>query len=410
MFKINDFVIKLTQLDNGLKVVTDTVDTVETVTLGVWINTGARDEKLNENGISHFLEHMAFKGTTSRTAKQIAEEIERVGGYMNAYTSREHTAYYVKILKENLTLGVDILADILQNSTFIDEELSREKGVVIQEIGQANDTPDDIVWDFFQDTCFPNQPMGWSILGTTDTVNSFNSKMLKDYIGRNYSASNMVLSAAGNLNHEEVISTADKFFKNLPNFKAPTAKPSTYEGGNFSQIRDLEQIHWILGFEATALTHPQFYDGIILSTILGGGMSSRLFQEIREKRGLVYTISCDMSSYSDTGVFSIYAGTGKEHIKELISVVNKELDKVPSTLTEYEIGKAKTQIKANILMSMESMYGRCERLAKQVLTYGSPQDNQVIMGKIDKVNKESIINFMQSLYNKPSATTSLGPI
>jgi predicted Zn-dependent peptidase len=283
--------VQLTRLPSGLLVVTETMDRVETVSFGAYVASGTRNETEAENGASHFLEHMAFKGTARRTAVQIAEEVENVGGHINAYTAREQTAYYVKLLKEDLALGADIIGDILTHSTFAPEELERERGVILQEIGQANDTPDDIIFDRFQETAFPSQPMGRPTLGTEDGIKAMRRSALVSYMQSHYAAENVVIAAAGNLRHDTVVDLVVKHFADLPAQKPPAYAPSLYSGGEYREARELDQVHVVLGFPSVPYGDRDYYPALLLSTLLGGGMSSRLFQEIREKRGLVYSAS-----------------------------------------------------------------------------------------------------------------------
>jgi predicted Zn-dependent peptidase len=353
---------------------------------------------------------MAFKGTERRTALQIAEEIEAVGGYLNAYTGRETTAYYARILKEDVSLAVDILSDILQYSTFDEVEFQKEQSVIIQEIGQSNDTPDDVVFDYFQETCFPGHSMGWPTLGTVDVIQSLKPETVKNYMKRHYGAKQMVFSAAGNIDHNALVQMVSKGFTNLTPDCSHTPTPARYKGGDYRQNKDLEQVHVLLGFEGVPYGHKDYYALSVLSTLLGGGMSSRLFQEIREKRGLVYTVYSYMSSYKDAGVFGIYAGTGEDEVKELFPVVCEQLKTLGSTLNETEINKAKAQLKASLMMGLESTSNRCERLANHILIYGRPLSSAEIIKSINDVTKEDLKSLSARLFKSPLTLTTLGPI
>lgn len=399
----------VTTLANGLRVVTDSIPHVETVTCGLWVDVGARHEPATINGISHVLEHMAFKGTTRRSALQIAEEIEAVGGYLNAYTSREATAYHSRILKDNLPLAVDILADILQNSTFDATEFAREQSVIVQEIGQTFDTPDDIVFDYFQETCFPDQPMGRAILGTAEIVRSLTPAQVKTYMQDHYGAHQMVFAAAGKIDHQEMVDRVAEKFAHLPIDCPKEASPAVYKGGTFHQARDLEQTHVILGFEGLPFGHPDYYAVSVLSTILGGGMSSRLFQEVREKRGLVYSVYTFTSSYQDSGIFGIYAGTSPIQVPELLPVVRDKLDRFSKTLEVSEINRAKAQLKAGLMMSLESTTARCEQLANHLLIYGRPIPPSEILNKVDAVTLDHVATMAGHLFNSPETMVTLGP-
>ena len=302
--------VNVTRLPNGLSVATDRMDSVETITIGLWSAVGTRHESADENGVAHLLEHMAFKGTKRRTALDIATEIEAVGGYLNAYTGREQTAFYAKILAGDVSLAVDILADIIQNSTYDEDELARERSVVLQEIGQAEDTPDDIVFDHFQEAAFPDQAMGRRVLGQEQIVRAMSRDVVATYLQRTYRADRMVLAGAGAVDHEVLVQLAERSFDRLPAGPPPNIERAAYRGGERRLERDLEQVHVVVGFQGVAYRHADYFVAAIASQILGGGMSSRLFQEVREKRGLVYAISSFTSSFTDDGLFGIYAGTG----------------------------------------------------------------------------------------------------
>jgi predicted Zn-dependent peptidase len=399
----------VTTLDNGLRVVTSSIPHVETITCGLWVNVGARHEPAPINGISHVLEHMAFKGTSRRTALQIAEEVEAVGGYLNAYTSREATAYHARILKENLPLAIDILADILQNSTFDATEFEREQSVIVQEIGQTYDTPDDIIFDYFQQTCYPSQPMGRAILGTAEIVRSLTPAQVKQYMKDHYGTRQMVFAAAGNLDHQQIVDLVSEKFSSLPLDCPKDSTPATYSGGTFHHTRELEQTHLVLGVEGLPFGHPDYYVALILSAVLGGGMSSRLFQEVREKRGLVYSIYSFNASYQDTGIFGIYAGTSPKQVGELLPVVYEELHRFPKTLEISEVNRAKAQLKAGLMMSLESTTSRCEQLANHMMIYGRPIPPQEILQKVDAVTVDQVRALGEKLFAGPQTLTTLGP-
>lgn len=402
--------VELTRLDNGMIVATDRLDHVQSVALGTWVNVGARNETPDINGISHMLEHMAFKGTRRRSALQISEEIEAVGGQMNAYTSRENTAYYCKVLHEDQELAIDVIADILQHSTLDAKELERERQVILQEIGQANDTPDDIIFDYFQETALPNQALGRSILGSPENVSSLNRDHLFDFMSRRYSPKNMVFSASGKVEHQRVVDMVSEKFDSLPAHEEHAIEPLKYEGGSRIENRKLEQVHVIFGLPTVSYTHDSFYDLQVFNTLLGGGMSSRLFQEIREKRGLVYSVYSFSSHYVDGGLFSIYAGTGANDIGELMPVMCDELVRATEDVTEEEVTRARAQLKASVVMAMESNSGRCETLARQIQIFGKPQTMEEIVAKIDAVDVASVKSAGKALLVGRPTITSLGPI
>lgn len=384
--------VRSSTLANGLRVVSDHMPHVETVTVGTWVDVGSRCESSSENGLSHMLEHMAFKGTRRRTALDIAEEVENVGGYLNAYTSREHTTYYARLLKEDLELGIDMLGDILQHSTFEAEELERERGVIIQEIGQAEDTPDDIVFDLMQTAAYPDQPMGRPILGTVDLVNGYSRDDLDRYMSGHYRADSMAVVAAGNLDHDEFVKLVEDNFSALKLKRNQKKTKSFYKGGENRVERDLEQVNLLFGFDGIQFDDPDYYAAQIMSMIFGGGMSSRLFQEVREKRGLVYSIYSYMGSYVDGGTFGIHAGTGPDQVGELIPVVASELKKMTSTVTDQEVDRAKAQIKAGILMSLESTTSRMEQLGRQQMIFGKHITREEVIKKIEALDATKIMN------------------
>ena len=403
--------VRVTRLAGGLTVATDSMDSLESVSVGAWVGVGTRQEAEAVNGVAHLLEHMVFKGTARRSARDIAEEIEAVGGHMNAYTGRETTAFYAKVLAEDLPLAVDVIADILQNSTFEEEELQRERAVVIQEIGQANDTPDDIVFDFFQEAAYPEQAMGRPVLGRAEVIARLSSDELRAYLGEHYSPQHMVVAAAGKIQHEAFVALVAEAFAALPgNGAAAPATAADYRGGDFRETRDLEQVHLLLGFESVSYHDPDYYPTLVLSTLLGGGMSSRLFQEVREKRGLVYSIYSYAATYSDGGLFGIYAGTGESEVEELIPVVADELNKVTQSVADEEVSRACAQLKASILMGRESSGARAEQLGQQILAYGRPLTVEEVVGKIEAVDGEAVRKVGRRLLTSRPTMVALGPV
>src|SRR6516164_4259651 len=401
---------QLSTLANGLRVATDRIDTVDTVSLGIWVDVGTRHEQADINGVAHFLEHMAFKGTDRRNALGIAEEIEAVGGHLNAYTSRESTAYYAKVLKEDVPLALDILSDILQNSTFQPEEIERERAVILQEIGQANDTPDDIVFDHFQECAYPDQAMGRPVLGSPEIIRKIERETVIGYLRKHYGAQRMVLAAAGHVDHDRLAELADNLLGGLPAERPATTEPAYYAGGDRREQRDLEQLHLVLGFPGVVLGDPDYYAASVLSTALGGGMSSRLFQEIREKRGLVYAIHSFVHGYRDAGLFGIYAGTGEEEAAELVPALCEEAVKLQDGLTAIELRRAKTQMKAGLLMSLESTSARCEQLAQHLLIHGTPFDPPEIVRRIEAVDDAAIRRVVARWRSAPPTVAALGPL
>ena len=381
--------VEVTRLPSGLSVVTDRMPHLESATLGVWVGTGSRNERPDEHGISHLLEHMAFKGTKRRNARQIAEAIEAVGGDLNAATSIESTAYYARVLKSDVPLALDVLADILSDSTFEPQELQREQNVIVQEIGAVEDTPDDLVFERMHETAFPGQPVGRSILGTPETVRSIDAAGLRAYLARNYRGPNMLVAAAGAIEHETIVAEAEKHFAGFNGPAAPAPEPARFDGGTRVEKRDLEQVHIALALQGVSTRDEQLYNLQVFTSVLGGGMSSRLFQEVREKRGLCYSISAFHMPYSDTGLFGLYAGTDERDAPELMSVVINQIGLATENLSEAEVARAKAQMKAGLLMALESSEARLGQLARQMLAYGRPIPLDEIVAKVNAVTVES---------------------
>jgi predicted Zn-dependent peptidase len=403
--------IELTKLNNGLTVVTDPMPHLESASIGVWVNAGARNEKREENGLSHMLEHMAFKGTAKRSARQIAEEIEQVGGYLNAYTAREQTAYYARVLKPDVPLAAELLADILQHSVFDAEELERERGVIVQEIGQTEDTPDDIIFDHLQEMAFPDQPMGRTILGPVENVTSFTQSSLKSYMARHYHAPAMTLIASGAVDHGQIVKLAQDVFGALTSERPAPVEKGVYRGGDYRGSDDLEQAHLALAWPGLPLAHPDMFAAQIYSTALGGGMSSRLFQEAREKRGLCYAIHCFGQSFKDCGMFAVYAGTGADQATELMNVVAGEMNALAAGPTADEVRRAKAQMKAGLLMSLESPTSRCEQIAGMLWSHGRILPVKELVEKLDAVTPEDVGRYAQSVTRKGALSlAALGPL
>jgi len=402
--------VNVSRLDSGLVVVTDRMPHLETASLGVWVGSGSRDERPDEHGISHLLEHMAFKGTARRTARQIAEEIEAVGGDLNAATSVETTAYYARVLKADVSLALDVLSDILSNPAFDPVELAREQNVIVQEIGAAEDTPDDLVFDHLQGVAFPGQAVGRSILGTPQTVRSFDPARLRAYLARNYRGPDMVVAAAGAVEHDSIIDEVAQRFAGFNGPAAPVPEPARFAGGTRIEKRDLEQAHIALALEGVNQRDPTLYSLQVFTSVLGGGMSSRLFQEVREKRGLCYAIYSFHWPYFDTGLFGLYAGTDAADADELMRVVIDEIAITAQNLDEAELARAKTQMKAGLLMALESSGARAEQLARQLIAYGRPIPLDEIVAKVEAVTVESARAAGRSLMTRSRpALAALGP-
>jgi predicted Zn-dependent peptidase len=402
--------VELTTLPSGLRVVTHRMDAVETVSLGAWVEAGTRYEAASVNGVSHLLEHMAFKGTARRSAQAIAEEIEAVGGSLNAYTSRESTAYHATVLKEDVALAVDIIADILQHPAFDEAELARERHVVLQEIGETNDMPEELVFDRFQEVAYPDQPMGRTVLGPPEIVAAMPRETLVDYMARHYSAPRMVIGAAGRLDHDAVVKMVEREFDALAAGGAPAPEPARYAGGDTREARALEQMHFVLGLDGMGYHDPDYYAASVASMALGGGMSSRLFQEIRERRGLAYSIYSFLSPHVDSGMFAVAAGTGAEDAAELAEVLCDELSRAADGMEEAELARARAQLRAGIVMSLESSASRAEQLARQVMVYGAPMEIAEIIAKIDMVTADDVSRAIRRWLASTPTVAVIGPL
>jgi len=394
-----------------MTVLTDDMPHLESASIGVWVKAGSRSEAEGEHGISHLLEHMAFKGTTSRSALKIAEQIENVGGELNAATSVEHTGYFARVLKEDVGLAADILADILQNSLFDDDELAREKHVIVQEIGAAHDDPDDHVFDLFQHAAFPDQAIGRTILGTEESVRSIDADAIRGYMDRNYVGSQMVVCAAGNIDHDQLVDIASNRFSGLRRDGATVPQPARYVGGDQRLVTDHEQAHIVLGMEGRAYNSDGFYASQVLASILGGGMSSRLFQEVREKRGLCYSVYAFHWAFADSGIFGIAAATGASEIPNLVPVVLEELRKATQTITEEEVVRVRNRIRAGLLMSLESPSARAGQLARQQILWGRPIPLQETVERINKITAERVREVAHQIFTAEKVSVAgIGPV
>ena len=403
--------VEVSRLSNGLTVATETLPSIESVALGIWVKSGARNERDNEHGMAHLLEHMAFKGTSKRSAFQIASDIEDVGGEINAATSVETTSYYARVLSDDVPLAIDILADILTDSKFDASELEREQHVILQEIGAAHDTPDDIVFDRFTETAFHNQTIGRSILGTPETVQSFTSAQLHSFIERQYGAERMVVVAAGDIKHDTFVRDVERRLGSFRS-KAENAllQPSRYVGGDFREDRDLMDAQIILGFEGRAYHVRDFYASQVLSMILGGGMSSRLFQEVREKRGLCYSVYAFHWGFSDTGIFGVHSATGQSDIAELVPVIIQELLKAGESISLDELNRARAQYRAGLIMSAESASSRASQIARQLLLFGRPIGKDELMERLSALTVGRLTDLSGRLFSTTPTVAAVGPV
>jgi predicted Zn-dependent peptidase len=403
--------VEITCLDNGLNVLTHAMPHIETVALGIWVKAGARDERPEENGIAHFLEHMAFKGTKRRTAKDIAEEIESAGGEINASTGMETTTYYARVLKDDWALALDILADIFTESELDDEELERERDVILQEIAAANDQPDDLVFDLAQSASYGDHPLGRSILGTSELIEAVDREKMLAWRDRNYWASRIVVAAAGNIDHEKFAEAAKKLFGKIERGQQPQREPPSFSGTEQKSKKPLDQTHVILSFAAPSYCDPEIYQLQVLSNILGGGMSSRLFQEVREKRGLCYSVFAFGSAYEDAGQIGVYAASSPEHTKELLKVTSSVMMSVTSAVTDAEVARAKAQLKASLVMNLESASSRADQIARQFLAFGVVPAISTLVEKIEAVTPEQVRDLAARLFqDKVPAVSAVGQL
>ena len=403
--------VNLTTLPNGFRIVTEHMPGLQSASIGIWVTAGGRHERPEQNGIAHFLEHMAFKGTRTRSALQIAEAIEDVGGYINAYTSREVTAYYARVLEADTSLALDVIGDILMNPVFDPREIETERGVILQEIGQALDTPDDVIFDWLQEKAYPDQPIGRTILGEAENVNRFTAEDLAGFVREHYGPDQMILSAAGAVDHDALVKQAEALFGGLAPRDADGVDPARFAGGESRNEKKLEQAHFALAFESPGYRDEDFYTAQVYSIALGGGMSSRLFQEVREKRGLCYTIFAQTGAYADTGMTTIYAGTSAAELRDLAHITVDEMKRAASDMSPEEVARARAQMKAGLLMGLESPSSRAERLARLMQIWGEVPPIESTVEKIDNVTTGDVRSFaMRMAGQAPAAMALYGPV
>ncbi|MEC9345782.1 MAG: pitrilysin family protein [Pseudomonadota bacterium] len=398
-------------LRNGVRVVVAPMPGVETVSVGCWVDVGGRHERPEENGLAHMLEHMAFKGTESRSALRIAEEIEGVGGYLNAYTSREQTAYYARVLREDIDLAVELIADILLASTFPEDELAREREVIRQEIAQVRDTPDDLIFDNLQLAAYPDQAVGRSILGEPERVTQFARDDLGRFLGRGYVAPHMVVAAAGAVDPDAFMRQIERLFSTVRTAGTDPLESAVWRGGVIIDGRDIEQLHLALGFDGVGYHDPDYVASQVLSNVLGGGMSSRLFQEVRERRGLAYNVFSFAGSMIDGGMIGVYAAADPDAAAELGPVLCDEIRRVADDASEEETARARAQMKAGLVMSLESSSARLEQIARQVLLYGRPLQTADLLAEVDMVDAAVVRRVAGRLFTAPKtlAMAAVGP-
>jgi predicted Zn-dependent peptidase len=402
--------IDITQLPNGLTIATERMPEIATATLGVWVGTGSRHETADEHGLSHLIEHMAFKGTTRRSARQIAEDIENVGGDINAATSVEYTSYTARVLGENVDVALDVLGDILINSAFEAGELAREKGVILQEYAAVEDTPDDLIYDAFMETAYAGQPIGRPILGTPETIKSFDEATIRSFLAREYAPGKMVLAAAGSVDHARIVEVAERLFGAMPAVPIHEPEAGLYSGGERRIPRKLEQANIVLGLPGLSFKDPGYYATHLFAHILGGGLTSRLWHEVRENRGLAYSIDSFHWPFSDTGLFGIGAGTAGSDVAELMKVTLETMRQATQDISETEMARAKAQMKVALLTALETPGGRIERVARQLLSWGRVVPSDEIVLKVDALTAEQVREAGQRLLRGAPTLAAIGPI
>ncbi len=401
--------IEQTILANGFAVLSAPMPGLASAAIGVWVDVGARHETAELNGVCHLLEHMAFKGTTNRSARDIAEAIEAVGGHLNAFTSRDQTAYYARVLADDVPLAVDVLADILTRSAFAPDELERERQVILQEIGQAQDTPDDLVFDMLQEASYPDQPMGRPILGTPERVSAIDRATLAAHMSDHYRGPAMALVGAGAVDHRALVALAERHFGGLGERIAPPPQAARFQPGDWRDDTDLEQVHLALAFEGVGFDDPDYYIAQVYSTVLGGGSASRLFQEIRETRGLAYSVFAYASPASDSGTIGVYAGTSAEQAGELVPVMIGEMAKLASGAHSDEVARARAQLRASYLMGQEAPAAVVEGLGRQWHTHGRILSDQEVLERLAAVDTAAVRRFAARVMAHPPAVAALGP-
>lgn len=402
--------VRTHRLPNGFRIVTEQMPGLKSASIGIWVKAGCRHERADQNGIAHFLEHMAFKGTKTRSALDIAESLENVGGYMNAYTSREMTAYYARVLEENVSLALDVISDIVLNPIFDAREIEVERGVILQEIGMTLDTPDDIIFDWLQETAYPDQPMGRSILGPAEHIRNFKREAFEEFVGHHYVPGELILSAAGAVDHEAIVAEAEALFGGLTTTRSSVIEPSRFVGGELREVKDLEQAHFAMALQGPGYRDEDIYVAQIHALVMGGGMSSRLFQEAREKRGLCYTIMAQAGAFDDSGMLTVYAGTGGDQVAELAQVTVDELKRAADDMSEEEVERARVQMKASMLMGLESPSSRCERLARMLAIWDRVPSLDETVAKIDEVDLMRARDYGAAVTAQSPAVALYGPV
>ena len=402
-----------TTLDNGLRILSESIPYMSSVSIGFFVGTGSRSETLPEQGVSHFIEHLMFKGTEKRSARDIAEKVDDVGGQLNAATDRENTCYYIKVLPEHLGLGLDILSDMLLHSKFAEADVEKERQVVLEEISLYEDSPDELIHDLHMNSLWPGHALGRNILGTRDSIGAMSREMILDYTRRHYMPDNIVVAAAGNLTHDQLVTQVRRFWDDVRGAAKVSADSTPlFASGRHLQEKEIEQIHICLGTPGVAHDDPRFYSSHVLNTILGGGVSSRLFQHIREERGLAYSVCSYPSSFRDTGLFTIYTGVSPENCREVMDIITSIIGDIRSNgVRPDELKRAKEQLKAGLLFSLESSSSRMSRLGRAEISSREYLSPEQLVDKVDSVMLQHLFDLAQPLFRHESTClTALGPI
>ena len=402
-----------TTLDNGLRILSESIPYMSSVSIGFFVGTGSRSETLPEQGVSHFIEHLMFKGTEKRSARDIAEKVDDVGGQLNAATDRENTCYYIKVLPEHLGLGLDILSDMLLHSKFAEADVEKERQVVLEEISLYEDSPDELIHDLHMNSLWPGHALGRNILGTRDSIGAMSREMILDYTRRHYMPDNIVVAAAGNLTHEQLVTQVRRFWDDVRGAAKVSADSTPlFASGQHLQEKEIEQIHICLGTPGVAHDDPRFYASHVLNTILGGGVSSRLFQHIREERGLAYSVCSYPSSFRDTGLFTIYTGVSPENCREVMDIITSIIGDIRRNgVRPDELKRAKEQLKAGLLFSLESSSSRMSRLGRAEISSREYLSPEQLVDKVDAVMLQHLFDLAQPLFRHESTCmTALGPI
>ena len=397
---------------NGLRLVMEKIPSVRSVSLGIWIGTGSKYETPSNNGISHFIEHMLFKGTSNRSAREIAEAFDSIGGHLNAFTSKEYTCYYGKVLDQHLPLAFDVLADMFFNSVFDEKELEKEKNVVLEELKMYEDAPDDIVHDLIAKASFMNNPIGYTILGLEEVLKDLKPQDLREYIDTHYTPANTVIAVAGHFEEEEMIGLVDKYFKSYsPRSMGPTQQESSFTFEHLHKVKDTEQAHFCLGLPGLPVGDPNIYNLVLLNNILGGSMSSRLFQEIREERGLAYSVFSYHSSFQETGSLHLYAGTAPHQLEEVYDLSIRTLQNLAKEgITVKELQNGKEQLKGNLMLSLESTNSRMNRIGKNELLLKRHLSLDEIISRIDAIRLDDIQHLAAVMFKQKHSFALVSPL